>query len=71
MVAEAMGALSYACPTCRVRVGRPCRNRRGYLVKTHPDRVRVWLADEYAEQDRHTCDEDEHRSSEADVPVSG
>lgn len=50
MVMEAMGALSFRCPVCRVPEGRGCRNRRGYSVKTHPARVRVWLAQEYAEQ---------------------
>lgn len=62
---ETVGALSYPCPVCRVGVGRACRNRRGYHVKTHPDRVRRWLADEYAdERDRAS----HHRNSPSSEP---
>ena len=50
MVMEAMGALSFRCPVCRVGEGRRCRNRRGYHEPTHPARVRVWLTQEYAEE---------------------
>lgn len=40
------GALSVRCPVCRSAPGRPCRNRRGYLVDTHALRLNSWLAEE-------------------------
>jgi hypothetical protein len=44
------GALSVRCPVCRAQEGRPCTNRRGYLIATHALRLNRWLAEERATQ---------------------
>lgn len=51
MVLPAFGVLSVPCPTCGSRPGRPCPNRRGYLLTggAHRARRTAWLAQEHAE----------------------
>lgn len=46
-----LGVLSVPCPVCRAREGRPCPNRRGYLLDagSHRERRAAWLAAERAE----------------------
>lgn len=46
-----LGVLSVRCPVCRAREGRPCANRRGYLLDagSHRSRRAAWLAAERAE----------------------
>jgi hypothetical protein len=49
-----VGALSVACPVCRSYPGRPCANRRGYLLDegSHSQRRALWLDQERAEARR-------------------
>ena len=51
LAAPPVGVLSVPCPVCRAAVGRPCVNRRGYLVEAggHRQRRAAWLAVERAE----------------------
>lgn len=44
------GVTQVACPVCLARPGRPCANRRGYLVEAgaHRQRRAAWLAEERA-----------------------
>jgi hypothetical protein len=49
MVMVLPGALSVRCPVCRSQPGRPCHNRRGYLVDTHRLRVEAWYSQEAAD----------------------
>lgn len=45
------GVLSVRCPVCRAAPGRPCANRRGYLVPlgSHRPRETAWALTELAE----------------------
>ena len=44
------GVLSVRCPACRAGVGRPCRNKRGYLAQPgHAEREGLWTATELAD----------------------
>lgn len=49
-----VGALSVTCPVCRSYPGRPCANRRGYLLDqgSHRQRRSLWLAEEREEARR-------------------
>lgn len=49
MGARPVGVMTVACPTCRVAVGRPCKNARGYLTGAHWERESAWIAAETAE----------------------
>ena len=51
MALPPIGVLSVACPRCRAAVGRPCPNRRGYLLDggSHRERRAAWLAAERVE----------------------
>lgn len=49
MALPAVGVLSVRCPVCRHDPGRPCTNRRGYLLDgmgSHPAREAAWAAAE-------------------------
>lgn len=49
--APPFGALSVTCPVCHSAPGRPCANRRGYLLDggSHRQRASLWLDGERQE----------------------
>lgn len=51
MALPPVGIHTVTCPVCRAGVGRPCTNRRGYLLTggSHHQRRAAWLAAERAE----------------------